>query len=145
MISQKATTLYQPACQQKPSTVPLAHSPAAAGFPSPADDHVEGELNLHDLLIPHPTATFFVRVEGDSMQDAGIHSGDLLIVDRSLEPKHGKIVLAIYRGEFTVKRLEITPKGIQLVPSNAAFPTLSIEDPEAFQVWGIVTYVIHKP
>lgn len=117
----------------------------AAGFPSPADDFLERTLDLHELLIKHPVATFFVRVVGDSMKDARIQSGDILIVDRSLEPSDGKIVVAILNGEFTVKRLKRNGKGkLLLAPENEAYPVLTIPEGSDFQVWGVVTYVIHK-
>jgi DNA polymerase V len=116
-----------------------------AGFPSPADDFIENQLDLNELMVPHPTSTFFVRVEGDSMRGAGINNGDILVVDRSLEPASGKIVVAIINGEFTVKRFITDPKGVYLVPENKNYPTLKIEPESDFQVWGVVTYVIHKP
>ena len=116
----------------------------AAGFPSPAEDYADRPLDLHELLIEHPSATFFVRVEGDSMQEAGMHSGDILVVDRSLNPHSGKIVVALLNGEFTVKRLKIEGDNIYLIPENSRFPSIKIEEGMDFQVWGIVTYVIHR-
>lgn len=115
-----------------------------AGFPSPADDFIEKQLDLNELMIKHPAATFFVRVEGDSMKNAGIHSGDILVVDRALEASHGKIIVAIVNGEFTVKRMMLTPQGISLVPENEAYPVWHIAEESDFQVWGVVSYVIHK-
>ncbi|KAF3361930.1 Protein UmuD [Chlamydiales bacterium STE3] len=115
-----------------------------AGFPSPAEDYIERSLDLNELMVKHPAATFFVRVEGDSMKDAHIQSGDILVVDRALEPTNGKIVVAIVNGEFTVKRLKIAKDGVFLVPENNAYPALKIHSETDFQVWGVVTYVIHK-
>lgn len=116
-----------------------------AGFPSPADDYAEQSLDLNELIVKHPAATFFVRVEGDSMLGAGIQSGDILVVDRSLQASNGKIVVAILNGEFTVKRIVFTPQGIKLLAENPAYPPLHIHPEADFQVWGVVTYVIHKP
>lgn len=114
-----------------------------AGFPSPADDYLEEKLNLHQHLIRHPSATFFVRVTGDSMTGAGIYSGDLLIVDRSLTPQHKQIVVAVVNNEFTVKRLLIYPGYCLLVPENPLYKTQKVND-EHFTVWGVVIYNIHK-
>ena len=116
----------------------------AAGFPSPADDFIEHSLDLHELLIDHPAATFFVRVEGDSMQGAGMQSGDILIVDRSLTPQNGKIVVALVNGEFTVKRLKIERQKIYLVAENPRYSTIEVADESDFQVWGVVTYAIRS-
>jgi len=123
---------------------PLFLAPVTAGFPSPAEDFMEQRLDLNQHLIEHPAATFFVRVEGDSMHDAGILRGDVLIVDRALRPSGGKIIIAVINGEFTVKRIRIQNKTIFLEPQNPKYPSIEV-DPEAdFQTWGIVTYIIHK-
>ena len=115
-----------------------------AGFPSPSsDEYVQHSLDLHAFLVKHPAATFFVRVVGDSMQGAGIHSGDLLIVDRSLTAENGKIVVALIDGEFTVKRLKIEREALYLVPENPAYSPIRVQPHSDFQVWGVVTYVIH--
>ena len=124
--------------------LPLFSASVQAGFPSPAEDHIEQTLDLNKLLIQHRAATFFVRVQGASMQDAHIHSGDILIVDRALEPKDGQIVIAVVNGEFTVKRLQVRGDVLFLVAENPKYPPLKIDDPDTFQVWGSVTYVIHK-
>lgn len=127
-------------------TTPLPEMSAGvqAGFPSPAEDYVEKHLDLNELVIRHPAATFYVRVEGDSMRDAGIQSGDLLVVDRSLEPANGKIVVAVVNGEFTVKRIKVDGSGLSLVPENANYPSMPVSAEADFQVWGVVTYVIHR-
>lgn len=125
-------------------SIPLFQDPVSAGFPSSADDYMESQLDLNELMIKHPTSTFFVRVQGDSMKEAGIHSGDILVVDRSLEASNGKIIVAIVNGEFTVKRLVIKNQRAQLVPGNPAYPTINIHSDLDFQVWGVVTYVIHQ-
>lgn len=130
---------------QTPScSIPEVGSTVQAGFPSPADDYIENHLDLNELVIKHPAATFFVRVDGDSMRDAGIHSGDLLVVDRALQPAHGKIVVAVVNGEFTVKRIRVDAKGVSLMPENANYPAMPVTPESDFQVWGVVTYVIHK-
>lgn len=137
-------TIYQPSMATF-LPLPAFTEVVQAGFPSPADDYAERSLDLNDLMVKHPAATFFVKVEGESMCEASIHSGDILVVDRSIEPANGQIVVAILNGEFTVKRLRITPEGVALVPENAHFPTIPVSPDADFQVWGVVTYVIHKP
>lgn len=119
-------------------------SSVQAGFPSPADDFSEKELDLNALVVKKPAATFFVKVEGESMINAGICSGDLLVVDRSIEPKNGQIVVAVVNGEFTVKRLKIGALGCFLVPENNKYPTLKVDGEDECRIWGVVTYVIHK-
>ena len=116
----------------------------SAGFPSPAADYEEGKLDLNKHLIKNPAATFFVRVTGDSMVGAGIHHGDMLIVDRSLEPKDKNVVIAVINGELTVKRIRIKKKKKILEPENEDYPTQEITEETEFEVWGIVTNVIHK-
>lgn len=117
--------------------------PVSAGFPSPAEDHIEGKLDLNGHLIQNPVATFFVRVTGNSMIDAGIHSGDLLVVDRSLEPRDGKVVIAVVDGELLVKRLKLKNGQVSLVAENADYPPLILLEEMSFEVWGVVTGVIH--
>ncbi len=122
---------------------PLFMVPVAAGYPSPGEDYLEGKLDLNRHLIKHPAATFFVRVVGDSMIDAGIHPGDILIVDRSLEPADKKVVIAVIEGELTVKRIRLKKGSVRLVPENEKYEPLKIEDGMNFEIWGIVTNVIH--
>lgn len=124
--------------------LPLFLSPVQAGFPSPAEDYIERRLDLNDLVVQHPTATFFVKVEGESMEEANIFTGDILVVDRSLEPAHNKIVVAVVNGEFTVKRLSIESQGVFLLPENPKYRAIKITSAMDFQIWGTVTYVIHK-
>jgi DNA polymerase V len=123
---------------------PLFSSLIEAGFASAVDDHVDRTIDLNEMLIAHPAATFFVKVKGDSMKDAGIHPGDILVVDRSLEPMSGRIVVAILDGEFTVKRLILENGEAILAAENRAFPPIRIAKERDFQVWGTVTYVIKK-
>jgi len=130
--------------QTKSANIDLFDTPVMAGFPSPAEDYVEKKLDLNEYLITHPAATFFVRVEGDSMKDANIFKGDIIIIDRSIHPKNGSIIIAAINGEFTLKRLLIKDKKIFLQPENNSFPTIEIKSTWDFEVWGVVTYVIHK-
>jgi len=136
------TQTYRPVFKTK-IALPLFTCPVSAGFPSPAEDYVEGKLDLNQYLIKHPVATFFVRVTGDSMIGSGIHSGDLLIVDRSLEAKNNKVIIAVVDGELLVKRLRIQKKQIMLVADNPDYPSLVIQEEMNFEVWGVVTNVIH--
>jgi DNA polymerase V len=123
--------------------LPLYAARVAAGFPSPADDYIEGKLDLNQHLVKRPAATFFVRAEGDSMIGAGIHSGDILVVDRSLKPYDGKIVIAVLNGEFTVKRFERRGGALRLLPENDSYPAMEITGAMDFTIWGVVTNVIH--
>jgi len=122
--------------------LPLFSSSIQAGFPSPAEDHIEKTLDLNELLIRNPQATFFLRVSGSSMVNAGINDKDLLIVDRSIEPTHGKIVIAILDGELTVKRLYRQNGTIKLCPENPKFKPIEIKKESDLQIWGVVTNVI---
>ena len=124
--------------------LPLYLSPVKAGFPSPADDFVDRKLDLHEYLVHNEAATFFLRAQGDSMIGAGIHDGDLLIVDRSVEAAHDKIVIAALDGELTVKRLQRTRGQVFLAPENPDYPVFDITEKEYVYIWGVVTYVIHK-
>ena len=124
--------------------LPLFVTGISAGFPSPADDYIDRKLDLNELLITHPAATFFVRVEGNSMINAGIHSGDILVVDRALEPNNNNIVLAILDGEFTVKRIKKLKNDLYLMPENPDFEPIKIGEETNFEVWGVVTYVVHS-
>jgi DNA polymerase V len=117
---------------------PLYASRPAAGFPAPGDDQVEKPLDLNDLLIDNPTATFFVRVEGDSMEGAGIFSGDVLVVDRSVAATHGKIVVAAVFGEMVVKRLEKTPTKTRLLSEQVGYDPIDIHNNDDCFIWGVV-------
>lgn len=115
-----------------------------AGFPSPAGDHTRKRIDLNDHLIRNADATYIHRVKGDSMIDIGIYEGDALVVDRSIEPKHGDIVLAVLNNEYTLKRLHRRGDVIKLVPENKSYPTIVVKPEEEFSVWGVVTYNLHK-
>lgn len=129
---------------QKKILRPLIGMKIPAGFPSPAQDYIEDTLDLNEHLIPHPSATYFVRVDGESMIDAGIYPNDILIVDRSLEATHNRVVIAFVEGELTVKRLKIDNGKYLLVPDNKDYPAINVEDWMDMSIWGVVTYVIHK-
>jgi len=119
------------------STLLYASSPAA-GFPAPGDDLVEARLNVHDLLVKHPESTFFVRVEGDSMEGAGIFSGDVLVVDRSVEPKNGAIVVAAVQGGLVVKRLKREREGLFLVSEQSGYAPIAINEQDDCFIWGVI-------
>ena len=124
--------------------IPLFEGSVSAGFPSPADDYMDIDLDLHDHLVQNPSSTFCVKAIGESMKDAGIESGDVMIVDRSLEPKNRSIVLAVINGEFTVKRVNLSDNELYLMPENNSFTPIKITLEMDFQIWGIVTFIIHK-
>ncbi|MGE0079383.1 MAG: LexA family protein [Bacteroidales bacterium] len=115
-----------------------------AGFPSPAGDYIDNELNLKTLLIKNESSTFFVQVTGNSMQDANIFDGDILVVDKSLNPSKDSILVCFIDGEFTVKRVSKVGKDFFLIPANKEFNPIKIEEGSDFRLWGVVTYVIHK-
>jgi DNA polymerase V len=124
--------------------LPLFLSRISAGFPSPADDYVEGKLSLDEHLVQRPEATFFLRVQGDSMIGSGIHDGDLLIVDKSLRAQHNSIVIAEIHGELTVKRLHNQDGIVLLLAENPAYRPITITEESQLVVWGVVTNVIHN-
>lgn len=131
--------------QEKHSThqIPLYTHAVCAGFPSPTDDGIEQRLDLNTHLIKHPSATFFVKAIGDSMIHAGILSGDMLVVDRSLEATHGKIVIAAINGELTVKRLFRQAGQVKLLAENPAYDPIDISKDAEIVIWGVVTHAIH--
>lgn len=122
--------------------IPLSESTVHAGFPSPADDFLVESLNLNSLVIRHPEATFFARVEGDSMKDDGIFEGDILVVDKSVEPYDGCLAVAYIDGEFTLKRVKIEPDKISLIPANPKYKTIEISPDNEFSVWGVVKWIL---
>ena len=138
----KVKAIYHPD-QSTRCKRPLFMVPVSAGFPSPAEDYIEGNLDLNKHLIKHPAATFFVKVSGSSMIDAGIHAGDILIVDRSLKPVNKKVVIAVVNGELTVRRIRVTKDKVFLISENRDYKPLQVEEEMDFEVWGVVTNVIH--
>ncbi|WP_310393937.1 translesion error-prone DNA polymerase V autoproteolytic subunit [Hymenobacter sp.] len=123
--------------------LPLFGCPVPAGFPSPADDHLDAPLDLTRHLFRHPASTFLARVSGDSMLGAGIHPGDLVAVDRALRAREGSIVVAVVEGEHTIKRLRYRAGRPWLVAENARYPPLAVGEEQGLAVWGVVTHVIH--
>jgi DNA polymerase V len=123
--------------------LPLFSGKVAAGFPSPADDYVEKTLDLNELLIQNPAATFFARAQGESMLGAGIHPNDILVVDRSIEPVPGKIVICALNGELVVKRLKNLAGQWLLASENSYYPDIPLHDELEMVIWGVVTNVIH--
>lgn len=134
----------QQAVTKKIIRLPLYLTPVQAGLPSPADDYIELSLDLNEHLLDDPQNTFCVRVQGNSMQGANIHPGDILVVDRSKPARNGKVVVAVVNGEFTVKRLSITDEGTYLMPEHPAYHPIPIGPDMDVQIWGVVTYTIHK-
>ncbi|MES2617030.1 MAG: translesion error-prone DNA polymerase V autoproteolytic subunit [Bacteroidota bacterium] len=124
-------------------SLPIAEK-VSAGFPSPAEEYIELTLDLNKALVKNPGATFYARVKGTSMQDAGIHDGDILIVDKSLAAGNGKKAVCFIDGEFTLKTLKIENDTIWLIPANSSFKPIAVTEDNDFTVWGIVTYVIKK-
>jgi len=124
--------------------IPFVNQGVSAGFPSPALDFLETAIDLNEELIENPKTTFYIKVEGHSMIDAGINDKDILIVDRTLEPSDKKIAVCFIDGEFTVKRLKVEKDGLYLMPENKNYEEIKISEGNNFIIWGIVTYVIKK-
>lgn len=124
--------------------IPLLTAIVDAGFPSPADDHLERFIDLNEELVRNKASTYFVRVQGESMRDAGIHTGDVLVVDRSVTPKDKQIVVAMIDGDFTVKRFRKYGEKVFLEAANPDFPSIQIGENQELVIWGAVTYIIHK-
>jgi len=124
--------------------LPLFSSRVPAGFPSPGDDYIDQTLDLNEL-VKHPSDTYLVKVEGDSMINAGIYDGDILIVDRAMEAENNKVVVANLDGELTVKRLSIKDTRVLLMPDNPKYEPIEIRPLSDFRIMGVVTFVIHRP
>ena len=137
---------FHPAATGPRVLVPLATDAVKAGFPSPSENYLAPEIDLNDLLIQHREATFYVRISGDSMTDAGILDGDLAVVDKSLAAKDGDIVIAFVNGEFTIKQFRIDKDRTRgwLVPWNDRYPRIEVNADDDFRIWGVVTHVIHS-
>ena len=125
--------------------LPLLPFGISAGFPSPALDFVDVSIDLNKHLIEKPSATYFGRVQGESMKEAGINDGDLLVIDKSIEPADGKIAVCYLDGEFTLKRIKIDKEGLWLMPENEKYSPIKVEEHNNLSIWGVVTYVIKKP
>ncbi|MEZ4816098.1 MAG: translesion error-prone DNA polymerase V autoproteolytic subunit [Bdellovibrionota bacterium] len=144
MFSARSLVPFQVRDETQALRLPLFHSLVAAGFPSPADEYLDRHLSLDELLIKNKSSTFFVRVSGESMKNAGIFPGDLLVIDRSLKAQQGSIVLAIVDGEFTIKRLQYSAEKVFLLPENDEFKAIEILDSMTFEVWGVVAHAIRS-
>jgi DNA polymerase V len=139
----KVKIVYEPDRSTK-RRQPIFTAKVPAGFPSPAADYEEDKLDLNRHLIRNSAATFFVRVAGDSMVKAGIHDGDLLVVDRSIKPRDKNVVIAVVNGDLTVKRIRIHKNKLTLVAENENYQSQEIKEEMEFEVWGVVTNVIHE-
>lgn len=137
----KALEIFS-ASQAKSLKIPFIESVVKAGFPSPAEDFTELSIDLNMELLKNPSSTFFCRVSGDSMQGVGINDGDLLVIDKSLEPRDGKIAVCYIDGEFTLKKIKIEKDCCWLIPSNEKYKAIKVTNDNDFIVWGIVTYAI---
>ena len=124
--------------------IPFVISKIHAGFPSPAESYEECRLDINDIVVTHPDTTLYVKVKGESMIDANIRDGDILIVDKSVEAKHNSIVIAIIDNQFTFKTLYCKDEIIKLIPANSNFPEICFKDEEELNIWGVVKYIIHK-
>ena len=129
--------------EESETLYPFYEAPAACGFPSPAADYLEQKLSLDQLLVQHPAATFFALAQGISMQEVGIFDGDILIVDRSLKPQNGDVVMCLLDGELCVKTLHRSNESIELHSANPAFTPISLDDGQTLDVWGVVIHVVH--
>lgn len=123
-------------------SLPYAEGGIQAGFPSPAQDYISEYIDLNRELVQHPAATFYGRVTGDSMIEEGIEPGDLLVIDRSLEPADGDLAVCCLDGEFTLKRIKLVPGAIWLIPSNESFDPILVTPDNRFEVWGVVSHTI---
>ena len=124
--------------------LPLSQSTVEAGFPSPATEYEEDRLDINDMVVTNPAATFYVRVKGSSMIDAKINDGDILVVDKSLEARHNDIIIAVVDGDFTVKTLYVKDNVVKLVPANPEYPEIILKNAQELNVWGVVSYIIYK-
>ena len=143
MLKYKNLDLFQ-SIKKKQILVPIFIDSVSAGFPSPATDYMENKLDLNEYLIKHPAATFIVKAKGSSMTDADILSGDLLIVDRSIDPKSNDIVIASIFGDLTVKKLQKKEKSLFLLSANSDYPSIEVKEEMECFIWGVVTYIIHE-
>ena len=143
MNKHKNIDLFQFSNKKKIFT-PMFLDSVSAGFPSPATDYMENKLDLNEYLIKHPASTFIVKAKGLSMTDAGILSGDLLIVDRSITPKSNDIVIASIFGDLTVKKLQKKENSLFLLSANSDYPSIQVKEEMECFIWGVVTYIIHE-
>ena len=142
MEPQKLIFFHPDQDQQK--SLHLVQEGISAGFPSPADDFKELRISIDQEVVRNEEATFYARVSGESMQGAGLDDGDLLVIDRSMEPQHDKIAVCYIDGEFTVKRLKVATYGVFLIPENPKYQPIKVTEENELIIWGIVTYVVKK-
>jgi DNA polymerase V len=142
-MTKKKLTIYKPNYSQLIER-PIVYEDISAGFPSPAEDFKEVRISLDKELIKNENATFYARVRGNSMIDANIEDGDLLVIDRSIEVKDGKIAVCMIDGEFTIKRLKVEKDCVYLVPENKKYKTIKVTKENELIIWGVVTYVIKQ-
>ena len=142
-IDKKKLTFFKPDLNSE-TTIPLVSHRVSAGFPSPALDFMETSIDLNKVLVENKIATFYVQVEGNSMIDAGIQDKDILVVDRSIEPRNNKIAICLVDGEFTVKRIKVDADCLWLMPENTNYKPIKVTEENQLIIWGIVTYVIKK-
>lgn len=143
-MKQPQLEIFKIDTEASPNKYVLVEEGVSAGFPSPAQDFRDPRISLDKELIKHPEATFFARVSGDSMEGAGLHNGDLLIIDKSLPAENNKIAVCMLEGEFTVKRLKIEEGCIYLMPENKKYKPIKVTGEQELVIWGIVTYVIKE-
>ena len=143
MYKFKNLDFFQP-IQKELMLTPIFLDYVSAGFPSPATDYIENKLDLNEYLIKRPAATFIVKAKGSSMIDAGILSGDLLIVDRSISPKNDNIVIASIFGDLTVKKIRKKENSLFLLSANSDYPSIQVKEEMECSIWGVVTYIIHE-
>ena len=142
MVLKKLTFFHPDQDHQK--SLYLAQEGISAGFPSPADDFKELRISIDQEVVRNEEATFYARVSGESMQGAGLDDGDLLVIDRSVEPQNNKIAVCYVDGEFTVKRLKVVSDGVFLIPENPRYHPIKVTEESELIIWGIVTYVVKK-
>jgi DNA polymerase V len=143
MNQQHPISLWQPSLLAPIQSIPLYGHSIPAGFPSPADDYVEDRLDLNQLLVHNKSSTFFLRVKGDSMTGAGIFDGDIIVVDRSLEPVDRTVVVAVVDGELTVKRLRLRCGSTELHAENPKYQPIRFKEGQELTIWGVVTSTVH--
>ena len=143
-MKKQKLTIFKPAADAPPLSIPFIDEGIKAGFPSPAQDYAEQSIDLNKVLIKNPSATFFAKVDGDSMEQSFIMDTDIVIIDKSLEVRDGCKVVAYIDGEFVMKTIKMGKNEIYLIPENPDYPTITVTAEDKFTIWGVVTYVIHK-
>lgn len=143
IIAKSGLELFSPE-EKSTISVTLSETPVHAGFPSPADDHLESKLDLNKALVKNPAATFFARVKGESMVGEGVDDGDILVIDKSVDPYENCLAVCYLEGEFTLKRVKVDGDNLLLIPANPKFKTIKVSRENDFYIWGIVRYLIKR-